>query len=121
VALPPGSFSVNRNETTAHLHATGVPLVDTFTLFGAPSPLGTIETPATADFDVRWRATGPAVPRGSGSVGPPAEAFLGEFAPARAVGAFSGSELGFTFATQGSATSDVGYAEIGTERNGSFL
>lgn len=105
----------------ARLHAAGVPLVETFTLFGTSSPLGTIETPSTARFDVEWRATGPAVPRGSGSGGPPGEEFLGEFAPARAVGAFSGSELGFSFETQGMATSDTGYAEIGTERNGSFL
>lgn len=112
---------MNRNATNARLHAASVPLVDTFALFGTPSPLGTIETPATATFDVRWRATGPAVPRGSGSTGSLAEAFLGDFAPARAVGMFSGTELGFTFATQGSATSDTGYAEIGTERSGSFL
>jgi hypothetical protein len=112
---------MSRNGTHARLLAPSVPLVDTFALFGTPSPLGTIETPSTARFEVEWAATGAAVPRGSGASGPPAEAFLGEFAPARAVGSFSGSELGFAFSTQGRVTSDTGYAEVGTERNGSFL
>lgn len=103
------------------MHAEDVPLVDTYTLFGAPSPLGTIETPATVRMDVRWRATGPAVPRGAGSGGSLAEAFLGEFAPARAEGTFSGSELGFRFRSNGNASSEDAYAELGTERNGSFL
>jgi hypothetical protein len=103
------------------LRVDDVPLIETYTLFGSPSPLGTIETPAIASLRVDWRATGPAVPRGAGSAGTPAEAFLGQFAPARATGTFSGLELGFGFSTNGSATSDDAYAEIGTERNGSFL
>lgn len=121
VALPPKTFDVTRQGRTARLKADDVPLVETYTLFGAPSPLGTIETPGTVQLDVMWHATDPAVSRGSGSGGPLAEAFLGEFAPARAVGSFSGSELGFSFSTNGKATSDTGYAEIGTERNGIFL
>jgi hypothetical protein len=103
------------------LHVDDVPLVESYTLFGAPSPLGTISNPATVRLDIEWRATGPAVPRGSGSGGSPAEAFLGAFAPARAVGTCSGSELGFRFRSNRRASSDGAYAEIGTERNGSFL
>jgi hypothetical protein len=38
------------------------------------------------------------------------------------MGSFSGSELGFRFRSNPGASSDPqGYAEIGTERNGSFL
>jgi hypothetical protein len=121
VALPPGSFSMTGNGKQAHLHARGVPLIESYALFGTPSPLGTVSNPATVDLEVDWRATGPAVPRGSGPAGPPAEAFLGSFAPARATGTFSGSELGFEFTTNGRASSDGAYAEIGSERNGSFL
>lgn len=105
----------------ARLRLNDVPLIETYTLFGAPSPLGVVETPAIARMRVEWRATDPAVPRGSGAAGPPAEAFLGSFAPARAMGTFSGVELGFGFSSNGSAKSDGAYAEIGTERNGSFL
>lgn len=109
------------NGRRARLHAEDVPLVESYTLFGSPSPLGTISNPATVRLDIEWRATGPAVPRGAGTGGSAAEAFLGEFAPARAVGRCSGSELGFRFKSNGTASSDGAYAEIGTERNGSFL
>jgi hypothetical protein len=34
---------------------------------------------------------------------------------------FSGAELGFSFVTKRGASSDLGYAQIGTERNGVFL
>lgn len=112
---------MSENGRRARLRADDVPLVESYALFGAPSPLGTVSNPATVRLDIEWRATGPAVPRGSGSGGTPAEAFLGEFAPARAVGTCSGSQLGFRFRSNGTASSDGAYAEIGTERNGSFL
>lgn len=79
-------------------------------------------SPATVDFRVRWDAVGPAEDLGSGAPDPvDPGAFLGRFRPARAVGRFSGSELGFRFHSNPGASSDQGYAEIGTERNGSFL
>jgi hypothetical protein len=46
-------------------------------------------------------------------------AFAGSFAAARVQATFSGTELGFSFT--GKATAQSGYAQIGTERNGSFL
>jgi hypothetical protein len=46
-------------------------------------------------------------------------AFLGRFAPARSTGVFSGFEVGFSFTGQGD--SDRGYAQLGPERNGTFL
>jgi hypothetical protein len=62
----------------------------------------------------------PAV-RGLGtSVGPTDPGALhGQFA--RAAGSFSGSALGFDFRSRRGASSDQGFAEIGTERNGVFL
>lgn len=79
--------------------------------------------PSTVDFDVRWDAVGPFEDLGKGEEVDPTDpaAFLGRFAPARAVGRFSGSELGFRFQSDPGASSDRGYAQIGTERNGSFL
>lgn len=79
--------------------------------------------PATVSFDVRWEAVGPFDELGKGDGVPPDDpaAFLGRFAPARAVGRFSGSEMAFRFRSDPGASSDRGYAELGTERNGSFL
>lgn len=92
-------------------------MIDSFQ-FGSPNVI-----PATVDFDVRWRAMAPAEDLGSGAGVDPTDpaAFLGRFSPARAVGSFSATELGFRFRSNKGASSDQGYAEIGTERNGSFL
>ena len=97
--------------------AKDVPVIDTFQ-FG-----GSFLVPATVSFLVEWESTGPSRKLGSGkAVGPknPA-AFRGTFAPARSTGRFSGSELGFSFASKPGANTERGYAEIGTERNGVFL
>jgi hypothetical protein len=117
VDVPRGAFSFHADGERADLRVSGLPLVDSF-VFG-----GTTIVPATSSVLVRWRATEPALPRGLGDeVGPTdAAAFLGEFAPARATGAFEGRQLGFAFRSRPGTNSDQGYAEIGTERNGSFL
>ena len=46
-------------------------------------------------------------------------AFLGRFADARSTGSFSGSEVGFSF--KGRGDTDRGFAQLGPERNGTFL
>lgn len=94
-----------------------MPVIDTFQ-FASP-----FLVPSTVSFKIDWEATGPAEPLGSGSAVPPTDpaAFLGTFAPARSTGWFSGAELGFSFASKRGASTDRGYAEIGTERNGVFL
>jgi hypothetical protein len=101
----------------ARLRAKDVPVIDSFQ-FGSPN-----STPATVDFDLRWDAVGPAEDLGKGTGVDPTDpaAFLGRFAPARAVGRFSASEISFRFRSDPGASSDQGYAQIGTERNGSFL
>jgi hypothetical protein len=106
------------NDRRAVLHAKNVPVIDTFQIFGP------FDTPALVDFKVKWEATGPAVPLGSGDAVPATDpaAFLGAIAPARAEGSFSGEEIGFTFESNvGASSSPQGYAELGTERNGVFL
>jgi hypothetical protein len=116
VEVPDDAFRVSRDGRHATLEARNVCVVDSFQ-FGGP-----IEVPATVSFTVRWDATGPRRRRGSGADVPPEDpaAFLGEFATARSVGSFSGRELGFSFRSRG-ATTDRGFAEMGPERNGSFL
>ena len=91
--------------------------IDTFQFLG-PS-----DTPASLDFRVEMRATGGARQLGSGSEVPPTDpaAFLGKFFPAKAHGRYSGREIGFSFKTDGAATADDTFAEMGFERNGVFL
>jgi hypothetical protein len=110
-------FSTSHHGMGGRLRARGVPVIDSFQFGGANV------FPATVDFDVRWDAVGPAEELGKGEGVDPTDpaAFLGRFAPARSVGRFSGSQLGFRFRSNPGASSDQGYAQIGTERNGSFL
>lgn len=117
VDVPREAFWFHADGERAELRVSDLPLVDSF-VFG-----GTTIVPATASFRVKWRATGPAVPLGFGGSVEPTDpgAFLGEFAPAMAVGAFEGRQLGFAFRSRPGADSDLGYAEIGIEHNGSFL
>lgn len=108
---------MSRNTMRARLRAREVPVIDTFQLGGSNA------VPATVDLDVRWDAVGAAETLGSGTEVDPTDpaAFLGQFAPAQAVGRFSGAQLGFRFRSDPGANSDQGYAEVGTERNGVFL
>jgi hypothetical protein len=118
VQLPNNAFRVLEDGKGAQLNAKQVPLIDQF-VFQGPNAI-----PSTVSLDVRWQATGPRVKRGSGKAVKPtdAAAFLGEFAIARSTASFSGAELGFQFKSDPGASSDPkGFAELGSERNGTFL
>ena len=109
---------MSQNGRRAIVEARDVPVIDTFQ-FSSP-----FLVPSTVSFRVEWDATGAPEQLGLGSAAPTptdAAAFLGTFAPARSTGQFSGAELGFSFASKRGASTDLGYAEIGTERNGVFL
>jgi len=108
---------MSRNGKRAWLRAHDVPVIDTFR-FSNP-----FLVPSTVSFDVGWEAIGPPDEFGSGDKLPPTDraAFLGTFAEARSTGWFSGSELGFSFESKSGASTDLGYAQFGTERNGVFL
>ena len=108
---------MSKNGMHAIVEAEDVPVIDTFQ-FASP-----FLVPSTVSFRIEWEATGAPEPLGSGNAVPTTDpaAFLGMFAPARSTGQFSGAELGFSFASKPGASSDLGYAEIGTERNGVFL
>lgn len=72
---------------------------------------------------IEWDALAEPVPLGSGTAVPPDNpaSFLGKFAEAKSTAHFSGRQLGFSFRSNPGASSDTGYAQIGTERNGVFL
>jgi hypothetical protein len=106
------------NNRRAVLHVKNLPVIDTFQF------LGPFDAPALVDFRAEWDATGPAVPRGSGNAVPPTDpaAFLGQIAPAVSTISCSGEEIGFEFVSdKGASSSPRGWAQLGTERNGSFI
>jgi hypothetical protein len=126
--LPSGLFwTLDMRRSRVDFHRSGrravltvrdLAVVDSFQFFG-PS-----DTPALVDFRVEWNATGPAVARGLGTAVPATDpgAWLGDVAPAVSTASISGAEIGFEFETRRDATSaDGGYAQIGRNRNGSFL
>jgi hypothetical protein len=117
VAIPPGTFSMDHKGRHARLSVRMVSVVDSFVFAGSNN------APATVDLSVRWEATGAAAEVGSGEGVLPTDpaAFLGTFRAARATARISGLELGFGFRTIGAASSDLGFAELGFERNGVFL
>ncbi len=108
---------MSKNGRRAVVEATDLQVIDTFHFAGA------FLVPSTVSFEIEWEATGPPEQLGSGNAVPPTHpaAFLGSIAPARSTGSFSGTELGFSFASKRGASTDLGYAELGTERNGVFL
>lgn len=108
---------MSEDRSQARLRAKNVPILDSFEFAGVNV------VPARVDFDVWWNANGPGQALGDGEAVPDTNpaAFRGRFRPARSTGRFSGSELGFRFRSNPGASSDEGYAEIGTEKNGSFL
>jgi hypothetical protein len=115
VQLARDAFTVSHDGRRATLEAEDACVLDSFQFLGPNS------VAASVSFRVRWQATGPRERRGSGTAVPATDpaAFLGRFAPARATGAFSGSEVGFGFTGRG--TTDGTFAELGPERNGVHL
>jgi hypothetical protein len=115
VQLPRDAFTVSHHGRRATLEAKDVCVLDSFQFLGPNS------VAASVSFTVRWQATGPRERRGSDSSVPPTDpaAFLGRFAPARATGSFSGSEVGFGFTGRGTTAGT--FAELGPERNSVFL
>ena len=113
--LPDDAFRVSHDGRRATLEAEDVCVLDSFQ-FGGP-----VNVPASVSFKIRWEATGPRQRRGKGSAVPATDpaAFLGRFATARSTASFSGSELGFSF--RGRGDTDGTFAELGAERNGTFL
>jgi hypothetical protein len=107
---------VSRRQKRAKLHLRDLPLIDTFTFFG-PN-----DTPAVLSMTIEWEATEDPVDLGLETAVPPdPAAFLGRFARARSTARFAGRQLGFSFSSDPGVSTDMGYAQLGTERNGVFL
>ena len=117
VELPRWAFHLSPSGRRAIFELKGLPVIDTFQFANVFS------VPATVSFKIEWEATGPSMQLGLGNTVPPTDpaAFLAIVARARSTGHFSGAELGFSFVSKGRATTYLGYAQIGTERNGMFL
>jgi hypothetical protein len=110
------AFKVRDGGRSARLRLREQPLLDTFTL-GGPLAIA-----AQVNLDVTWDATSKPSARGKGkgvaSTSP--AAFSGDFAEADCRGKVSGFETGFAFETGPLRAMDF-FAELGQERNGSFL
>ena len=80
-------------------------------------PVSAGETPAKVSLQMTWKGGG-----GRRRLAAGAPAFAGRFfRHARARGTFSGTEDGFTFASDALKRARSTFAELGTERNGRFL
>jgi hypothetical protein len=80
-------------------------------------------TPGVVSLRVAWRATESPEQRGKDNSVPPTDpaAFLGRFAVAESTAEITGSEFGFSFRSDPGVSTERTFAEIGRERNGSFL
>jgi hypothetical protein len=94
-----------------------ISLIDSFQFLGQDS------VPATVSFDITWTASGTRSHFKPGSNDPTDPTnFDGKFRQAVATGTFSGSNAdGFSFTSDPGATSAGIFAEVGIERNGSFV
>jgi hypothetical protein len=116
VQLPPDAFDIRDGGRSARLRLGQQPMVDTFTI-GGPLSIA-----AQVSLEVVWDATSEPIARGAGTAVDPTSpaAFSGDFAEARCRGKVSGFETGFAFETSTLTATDF-FAEMGQERNGSFL
>jgi hypothetical protein len=115
--LDDDALHVSHDRRRAVLDVEDIQVIENYVLFGPNS------TPATLSFHIEWQATGPFVDRGKDATVAPTDpaAFLARFALARSTAQFEVSEFGFSFRSDPGANTDRGFAEMGRERNGSFL
>lgn len=118
--LPVDELHFSHDGRHAVLEVENLGVIDSFA-FGNPAFLE--GTPATVSLRVKWRATGAAKRRGKDASVPPTSpaAFLGQFAVAESSAVIEGSEFGFSFRSNPDVDTARTFAEIGSERNGSFL
>jgi hypothetical protein len=113
VPLPAGAITVSPDGRTLTVDAHDVAVID--------DPSG---MPATVSFQITWTGRRRRQRRGRGGTAPATSpaAFVGRFLrKTTATGSFSGSETGFTFSSDATPVAKSVFAELGTERNGTFL
>jgi hypothetical protein len=115
--LDDDALRVSHHGRRAVLDVEDLQVIESYRFFGPNT------TPATLSFHIEWQATGPFVARGKDATVPPTDpaAFLGRFAVARSTAEFEVSEFGFEFRSNPGVSTDLGFAEMGRERNGVFL
>ena len=115
--LPADGLWVSEDGRQAVLDIGDVGVIDSFQILSGTG------TPATVSVHAEWTAVGPQVQRGKGGAVPPTDpgAFLGRFAVAESTAKFAGSEFGFSFHSNPGVSTAQTFAEMGRERNGSFL
>jgi hypothetical protein len=125
VRVPDSALKVRRDLKEATLHVENADAVDDLHRFGGAN------IPAVVSLDITWTAVGSQhhyKPGSTDSTDP--TNFDGKFRIGVATGTLSGSNAeGFSFTTVGTASSEKvssvlgipGWAEMGIERNGSFL
>lgn len=115
--LPVDDLRFSDDGRKAVLDVEDVQVIDSFQ-FGSG-----IGTPGTVGIHAEWTATGPLVDRGKDSAVSPtdAAAFSGQFAVAKSTAVITGSEFGFSFRSNPGVSTAGTFAEVGTEKNGSFL
>lgn len=114
---PRRAFAVSDDGRRARLRIRDLPVIDSFVILGADT------TPAVVNLDIEWTPTEEPQRRGQGASVDDTDpaAFTGDFATAEATGSFWGSQLGFAFRSDDEATTEAGFAEFGTQRNGVYL
>ena len=117
IPVPQTALTVSKDLKRAHLHMEDVPVVDNFVF------LGEDRVRSRVSFDIVWNGFEPRHHFKPGSEDPTDPTFFaGTFRGAVATGTFSGSNArGFRFSSDPGATSKGIFAELGMERNGSFL
>jgi hypothetical protein len=115
--VPKNDLYVSPDGKSATLTVVDQPVIDSFQFLGENS------VPATVSFSVTWTATGQArnILPGSHDPTDPSNFAGNLYFRTVAIGTFSGFEQGFHFQSDPGATSDGVWAEMGKERNGSFL
>ena len=118
--LPVDELRFSDDGRHAVLEVKNKGVIDSFA-FGNPAFLE--GTPGVVSLRVEWRATEPPRERGKGkTVGPKDPgAFLARFAVAESTAEITGSEFGFSFRSDPGVSTARTFAELGRERNGSFL
>ena len=113
--VPVPDYALSLGNGTAHLHLTEAGTIDNIFFLGPGTEY------AGATFDITWTARGKVHHFRPGSSNPedPSD-FAADMRFGIATGSFTVIQNGVTF-TINNASSDGVFAELGTERNGSFL
>ena len=119
IEIPIAGVEVHLGKGSASLQASDVPILDYVQTPFALSGTGPTPVPGTVSFKVVWSGVGERV--NIKNTDPVYGGFAGEFIRNTAQMEWSAVVGDYTFVSDPIATSSSSFAEIGHERNGSFL